>query len=83
MVANIFALFSFSQPSQLHGLSGVVGINLFCKKFSVYSQLTRVYRQTDGMSRKCDLNSGEFGQNWFSRFRDVGCRTFAFPVFSA
>jgi len=51
MFANIFALF-FSQPSQIHNLSG--GVNIFCDKCSVHSQLKRspTDRQTD--RRKCD-----------------------------
>jgi len=43
---NIFELF-FSQPSQIHGLSG--GIDRLCNKSFVYSQLKHVTDiQTDG-----------------------------------
>jgi len=48
--ANIFALI-FSQPSQIAGLGGV---NIFCKKSSVYSQLKRVIQTDRQIDRQTD-----------------------------
>jgi len=54
MVANIFALFF----PQIFGLSGDVG--RFCKKSSVYSQLTRVTdKQTYGQTHEKAISIAE------------------------